>query len=112
ALILRVGEGRLELPRLRLAHHGGAAGLDSPPWQRTPGRGVEEADLARDLELLALGRQDSVGHAGSLHGVARSEQPPCCEGKWWAPMRGLGPSESPWPVGAQGLINTVSAIKD
>src|SRR5712672_518646 len=63
ALVLLGLEIAFQLPRLALAPNGGAAGLLHSERQGTPGSGVQETDVARDVEQRALTRK----HANLRH---------------------------------------------
>jgi hypothetical protein len=56
-LVLLGLEVAFQLPRLALAPDGGAAGLLHGERQRAPGSGVQETDVARDVEQRALRRK-------------------------------------------------------
>jgi hypothetical protein len=80
ALVYLVGKAAGNRPRLPLAADRSAARFQRFPRQRTVGGGVEVADLARHLEVLALGGKHgldrlAVEALSRLHGAAGSEQP-------------------------------------
>ena len=57
AFVLLRHEIRVELPRLALAGDADAARLLNRERQRAPGGGIEKADVARDVEQIALARK-------------------------------------------------------
>ena len=74
ALVLGRSELRTELPWLALAGDADAPGLLARERQRAPRRGVEETDLARNVEQRPLARQQRIGRDGPrlVHGPPRS----------------------------------------